>query len=197
MDFNPRRNYVMQWNFNIQREILPNTSIMLGYVGARGKHMRFQADDVNMVYPTHRNPDAFLIRSHGRFRTASPVDVLCPARNGRPHPPLDGSWPVVNQFMGRTQMALWDGSYSYNGLQVQVKKEMATPSKSKGLTLFPRIWTMAADRSPRIPSAIQFRACFGSAKRAGAACPMRINAILTINYDWNIPTPASFGRPRR
>ena len=30
MDFNPRRNYVMQWNFNIQREILPNTSIMIG-----------------------------------------------------------------------------------------------------------------------------------------------------------------------
>ena len=26
MDFNPKRNYVMQWNLNVQREIAPNTS---------------------------------------------------------------------------------------------------------------------------------------------------------------------------
>ena len=51
MQFDPERNYVMQWNFNIQRQITPNTTIMVGYVGARGIHMRFQADDVNMVYP--------------------------------------------------------------------------------------------------------------------------------------------------
>ena len=51
MQFNPRRNYVMQWNFNVQRQVTPNTTVMVGYVGARGIHMRFQADDNNMVYP--------------------------------------------------------------------------------------------------------------------------------------------------
>ena len=51
MQFNPKRNYVMQWNFNVQNQITPNTTLMIGYVGARGIHMRFQADDNNMVYP--------------------------------------------------------------------------------------------------------------------------------------------------
>src|SRR3981081_1918586 len=51
MQFNPKRNYVMQWNFNIQRQVTAGTSLMVGYVGARGRHMRSQADDVNMVYP--------------------------------------------------------------------------------------------------------------------------------------------------
>ena len=55
MQFDPKRNYVMQWNFNIQRQITPNTTLMVGYVGARGIHMRFQADDVNMVYPDANN----------------------------------------------------------------------------------------------------------------------------------------------
>lgn len=56
MQFDPKRNYVMQWNFNIQRQHTTGTSVMVGYVGARGRHMRFQADDVNMVYPS--NPGA-------------------------------------------------------------------------------------------------------------------------------------------
>ena len=55
MQFDPKRNYVMQWNFNIQRQLTPNTTLMVGYVGARGIHMRFQADDNNMVYPNATN----------------------------------------------------------------------------------------------------------------------------------------------
>src|SRR5258708_17083931 len=42
MQFNPKRNYVMQWNLNIQREVAPNTTLIFGYVGARGRHIRFQ-----------------------------------------------------------------------------------------------------------------------------------------------------------
>jgi hypothetical protein len=49
----PHRNYVMQWNLNIQRELTPSLTAMVAYVGSRGVHQPFRADDFDMVLPTH------------------------------------------------------------------------------------------------------------------------------------------------
>src|SRR6202040_2366310 len=35
----PHRNYVMQWNLNVQREVLPSVTALLGYVGSNGVHL--------------------------------------------------------------------------------------------------------------------------------------------------------------
>ena len=56
---NPKRNYVMQWNLNIQREIAPNTTFMIAYVGSRGVHNLFVTDDSNIVLPT-KTPEGYL-----------------------------------------------------------------------------------------------------------------------------------------
>lgn len=45
------RRYVMQWNLNIQREIAPNLTAMIGYVGSRGIHLPFHLDDMDFVLP--------------------------------------------------------------------------------------------------------------------------------------------------
>ena len=198
MDFNPRRNYVMQWNFNIQREILPNTSIMLGYVGARGKHMRFQADDVNMVYPVTGTS----MPSSGPLTwpvpNTSPVPVSGTCVDGSTPSSTGCPWPVVNQFMGRTQMALWDGSYSYNGLQVQVKKEMAHGFQVEGSYTFSKNMDDGGGSVASDPfrNSISTLLWFCKACRRGLSDQDQRH-VLTINYDWNIPTPASFGRPER
>jgi hypothetical protein len=52
VDANIKRNYIYQYNFNIQRQITPNTTIMIGYTGSRAFHNPFQADSVNTVIPT-------------------------------------------------------------------------------------------------------------------------------------------------
>src|SRR5260370_26047511 len=44
IDQNPKRNYVMQWNLNVQREIAPNLSVLLGYVGSHGVHQPLRVD---------------------------------------------------------------------------------------------------------------------------------------------------------
>ena len=185
MDFNPRRNYVMQWNLNIQRELAPNLSLMVGYVGARGKHMRFQADDVNMVYPL--------------TGLASPTPghpLQWPGPTTGPCPDGTTVFPcnVVNQFMGRTQMALWDGNYSYNGLQVQVKKSMAHGFQIEGSYTFSKNMddgggSVASDPFRNsISSLLWF--C-KSCRRGLSDQDQRHN--LTVNYEWDIPTPKSFG----
>jgi len=41
----------MQWNLNIQRQIVPNLTIMVGYVGSRGLHLPLHQDDMDFVIP--------------------------------------------------------------------------------------------------------------------------------------------------
>ncbi|MGH9357344.1 MAG: TonB-dependent receptor domain-containing protein, partial [Terriglobia bacterium] len=48
----PPRNYAMQYNFNIQRSVTPNMTVMMAYVGSRGIHNVLQTDDSNDVLPT-------------------------------------------------------------------------------------------------------------------------------------------------
>ena len=49
---NPHRSYVMQWNLNVQRQLLPDTTLTVGYVGSRGVHLLQRGDDGNMTFPT-------------------------------------------------------------------------------------------------------------------------------------------------
>src|SRR5207302_10168478 len=48
----PKRNYVMQWNLNIQQQLTPSLAAMVAYVGSRGVHQPFRVDEANMVIPT-------------------------------------------------------------------------------------------------------------------------------------------------
>ena len=186
MDYNPKRNYVMQWNLNVQRQIAPGTTLMIGYVGARGKHMRFQADDVNMVYPV----TGITMPTSGPLTWPVPNTAPCGGGGGN-----NCAWPVVNQFMGRTQMALWDGSYYYNGLQMQVRKAMSHGFQLEGSYTYSKNMDDGGGSVASDPfrNSISTLLWFCEACRRGLSDQDQRH-VLTINYDWNIPTPASFGR---
>jgi len=189
MDFNPKRNYVMQWNLNIQRQIAPQTTLMVGYVGARGKHMRFQADDVDMVYPT----TGTTVPASGGLIWPQPNTAPCPGGG-----PSTCPWPVVNQFMGRTQMALWDGSYYYNGLQAQVRKAMGHGVQLEGSYTFSKNMDDGGGSVASDPfrNSISTLLWFCKPCRRGLSDQDQRH-VLTVNYEWDIPSPASFNRPER
>jgi hypothetical protein len=200
MQFDPKRNYVMQWNFNIQRQLSTGTSLMVGYVGARGRHMRFQADDVNMVYPTGLTPDGYIWPQPNN----APPAVLLPSptcANGTPANTTGATgcpWPILNQFMGRTQMAIFDGNYYYNGLQVQFKKAMGHGLQMEGSYT----WSKNIDDGGGSVASDPFRNSIStllwfceSCRRSLADQDQRHN--LTANYVWDIPTPASFKGPAK
>ena len=42
----------MIWNLNIQHQLTPSTTLMVGYVGNHGVHMLYREDDANIVLPT-------------------------------------------------------------------------------------------------------------------------------------------------
>ncbi len=65
---NPKRNYVMQYNLNIQRQLTPNLSFMIAYAGSRSWHDPLQSDDLNTVFPYNVG---------GRWLFPNPVSSGC------------------------------------------------------------------------------------------------------------------------
>jgi hypothetical protein len=51
----PKRNYVMQWNLNVQRQVTSTTAVTVAYAGSRALHNPFQTDTLNTVFPYQVN----------------------------------------------------------------------------------------------------------------------------------------------
>ena len=49
---NPERNYVVQYNLNVQYQITPSLAAMVAYVGSEGIHMLFEASSIDLNIPT-------------------------------------------------------------------------------------------------------------------------------------------------
>jgi len=202
MQANPKRNYVMQFNFNIQRQLTPTTTLMVGYVGARGIHMRFQADDNNMVYPDANNstqgPFTFpltwpcssaYVPTTATVLNSTQTYTIQSCKTG----PGVG---VLNPNMGRTQMALWDGQYWYNGLQVQLNKAMSHSFEVGGSYTYSKNMDTGGGSVASDPfrNSVSTLLWFCKSCRRGLADQdQRHN--LTAHYQWEIPTPSSFSKP--
>jgi hypothetical protein len=65
---NPKRNYVVQYNLNIQRQITPTLTLMVAYAGSKAWHNPLQSDDLNLVVP-------YLV--NGRYIWPNPVGSGC------------------------------------------------------------------------------------------------------------------------
>jgi hypothetical protein len=96
----PKRNYVLQWNLNVQRELAPNLAMTVSYVGNRGVHQPFRADDGDTVQPQ--------LTSAG-FLFPYPV----------------GSGTRINPNFGRADVLSWTNNTFFDALEVQVVKQMS------------------------------------------------------------------------
>jgi Carboxypeptidase regulatory-like domain/TonB dependent receptor/TonB-dependent Receptor Plug Domain len=99
IEHKPHRNYVMQWNLNVQRELIPDLTAMVGYVGSRGVHQPFRADDINIVTP--------MLTSQG-YIWPSPV------ASGTP----------INPNFGSIKGLMWGGNSFFDAFEAQLTKRM-------------------------------------------------------------------------
>ena len=90
--------YQMQWNFNIQQEIASATILQVGYVGSRGVHLFYQAD---------QNPPVPVTGPDGHQVFGSPS--LTPN-------------PRVNPALGYFNSAIDGANSIYNSLQVNLNR---------------------------------------------------------------------------
>jgi len=162
---NPKRNYVMQWNFNIQRQIVKDLTMMVGYVGSHGVHQPFRSEDVDIVMPTLK-PQGYL--------WPSPV----------------GSGSRLNPNAGNINGAFWESSSFYDALELQVKKRV-----TKGFEFeVSYTWGKAIDTSSssfvgdEYSNSIASPLWFDPKLNRGLA-DFHIAQDLEVSYSWEIPDP--------
>jgi len=183
MQFNPSRNYIAQWNFDIQRQIAPSVTAMLGYVGSRGIHMYYQQDDANMVFPT-QTPQGYLWPCGGPI-----VAGMCTN---------PGTGTILNPFMGQTKLADWGNDYFYDGFEAQIQKTMGHGFQIEGSYTFSK----NIDTSSGSAASDQYTNSISSLlyfcnKCRRALSDTNIANVFTLNYVWDVPTPASFDAPAK
>jgi hypothetical protein len=187
---NPKRNYVMQWNLNIQREIAPNTTFMIAYVGSRGVHNLFITDNSDIVLPTKQTPHGYLWPMPN---TAPPVGspALCPdGSNPNPTGPSGCAWPVFNPTFGRISEVVWGSDSIFHALEFQVSKRMSHGLEAQ----FSYTYGRSMDTSSGSTDGDQFRNgltsmfYFDKATRRGPS-DFDVPHSLVASYTWEIPSP--------
>ena len=100
----PKRDYIMQWNLNVQHQLTPNLSATVGYVGSHGVHEPFRTEDFDNVTPQLTN-----------------AGYLVPRNT-----------PTINPNFGTIKGSIYDSNSSYNALEVGIQKRMSHGLQAQG-----------------------------------------------------------------
>jgi hypothetical protein len=163
----PKNNYSMNWNLNVQREITPTLTAMLGYVGMHSVHSPFTTDQSNMTLPL------------------TPGGDMWPVTPGA----------VVDPNVGALRPGFWMVSSHYNGLQAQITKRMSHGLQAQGSYTWGKCIDDSSSGTIGDPFQNSFTTTMfflrGASRRG--LCDFNIAHNLVANYIWEVPTPKSFG----
>jgi Carboxypeptidase regulatory-like domain/TonB dependent receptor/TonB-dependent Receptor Plug Domain len=188
---NPKRAYVMQWNLSVEKELLPNLTLMVGYVGSHGVHGTTQVDDANIVLPnTTVAPGQYLWPCDNL--TVTPVQVL-PAGGNISQCPGLSTGTTLNQTVGRLPATFFRNSSVYHGLEVQVTKNLSNGFQINGSFTYQKSIDTASGAviSDSVITAISSLNWFDP-KLTRAVSDFNNSKVVSINGLWNIPTPKTW-----
>ena len=163
---NPKRSYMMQWSFNIQRQLDPTLTLTLGYLGSHGVHLLMRGDDGNMTIPT--------LTSAGYLF------------------PLGGA--QLNQALGVIRYIYWNTSSNYNGVHVNLEKRFSHGFQAQFAYTFAKSLdddsqTIAGDSFGNgLNSPMWFLP-----KTFYGPSDYDTKHAISINGLWDLPTPKSLG----
>ena len=165
---NPPRAYVMQWNANIQQEVVKDTTLTIGYVGSRGVHQAFRADDVNVVQPIGQTALGYI------------------------WPTPKGSGTRLNPSLGPISALYWIVPSTYHALQTRVLKRMSHGFQIGGAYT----WSKSIDTGSSILAGNGFSTSISSLpffddKLRRAVSDFDIRHVASINTVWQLPKPQS------
>jgi outer membrane receptor protein involved in Fe transport len=166
----PHRNYVMQYNLNVQRELARNLTAMVGYVGSHGVHQAFRTDDSRIIIPS--------LTSAG---------YLWPA--GGPNP---ANLNNTNSNVGDIRLLTWGGSSFYNAMQIGVVKKMSHGLQVQGSYT----WGKSIDNNSGVIAGDTFANAISSPhyfdlRLSRGLSDYNIGRVLVINATWQLPTTKS------
>ena len=183
IDSHPKRNYVMQWNFNIQQQLAPNLTALVAYVGSRGVHQPFRVDEANLVLPT-KTPYGYLFPQ---------VDASGNLTTG----PNAGSPPLpINPNFGSVRGLFYVGHSSYNALEAQLAKRMSHGFQMQGTFT----WSKSIDTSSASVAGDTFGNSISSlhwfdTRLSRGLSDFNVGRTFVVNGEWEVPSPKSLSGP--
>jgi len=171
---NPKRNYVVQWNLNVQQQLTPSVAAMVAYVGSRGIHQPFRVDDANLVIPTSTS--------------AGYVWPFDPASGAALDP--------INPNFGSIRGMFYDGHSYYNALETQLAKRMSHGLQLQGTFT----WSRSIDTSSASVAGDTFGNSISSLhwfnmRLSRGPSDFNVGKTLVVNGTWQVPTPKSLEGP--
>jgi len=192
------RSYIMQWNLNVQRELVRNLTLMVGYVGSRGVHEPFRMDDANIVLPTV-TPAGYLfpqVDVNGAQCIGSTAISQCPTAlydsGGNPIPPSR----INETGFGSIGFLHYEGNSFYNALETAIQKTMSHGVQFQ--TSF--TWGKSMDTGSATGHGDQFTNSLSSLpnydlKALRARSDFDIRRTLVVSLTWQVPSPKSLSGP--
>lgn len=183
IDSNPKRNYVIQWNLNMQYQLTSNIAALVAYVGSRGVHQPFRVDEANLVIPTKTSAGYLWPQ----------VDVNGNLLSG----PNAGSPPnPVNTNYSSVRGLFYEGHSYFDALELQLAKRMSHGFQMQGTYT----WGKSIDTSSATVAGDSFGNSISSLhyfdlKLNRGPSDFNVGRTLVINGTWEVPTPKSFAGP--
>jgi hypothetical protein len=161
----------MQWNLNVQRELTPNLTMLVGYVGSRGVHLPLPNNDRDIVLPT--------LTSAG-YLFPNPV----------------ASANTLNTNFGLISGRTYNGNSYYHALEVGVQKAMSHGVALQGSFT----WGKSIDIGSAGGAGDTFANSIGAPpwydlRSMRGLSDYNIGRTLVVNVTWKIPSPKSLSGP--
>jgi hypothetical protein len=170
LESNPKRNYVTQWNLNVQYHLTSSLTGMAAYVGSRGVHQPFRVDEANLALPTKT--------SAGYLWTA----------NASP----------INQNFGSIRGMFYQGRSYFDALELQLAKRMSHGFQVQGTYTWGKSIdtssaTLAGDAFGNSISSLHY---FDTRLTRGLS-DFSVGHTVVVNGTWEVPSPKSFEGPAK
>ncbi len=166
----PMRSYAMNWNLNIQQQLLPSLTATVSYVGSHSVHGYQKSDDQDMVLPTTLTSAGYLW----------------------PYP--GGSGTRVNPGVGSAVGLTADVAGSYEGLVAGIVKKFSHSFQAQGSFVHSKCDDTGTlgPATGSFNNSVQNPIFFDPANRNGA-CDFDVRNSFVGNYLWQLPKPGFGG----
>jgi hypothetical protein len=170
IESSPHRNYVTQWNLNMQYQLTPSLAALVAYVGSRGIHQPFRVDDANMAIP---------------IKTSA--GYLWPADDA-----------AVNGTYSSIRGMFYQGRSYFDALELQLAKRMSHGFQVQGTYTWGKSIdtssaTLAGDAFGNSISSLNWF----DMKLTRGLSDFNVARTLVVNGTWEIPSAKSWTGPAK
>ena len=164
----PKRDYIVQWNFNIQQQLTPTVAAMVAYVGSRGIHQPFKVDEADLVIPT--------LTQYGYLWSPSGT--------------------VINPKYGSIRGLFYEGHSYYNALEAQLSKRLSRGFQVQGVFTWAKSMdtSSASVAGDTFGNSISSLDWFDMRLSRGLS-DFNVDKTLVVNGTWQLGTPKTLSAP--